>query len=473
MSITAISVGLFLASTLLVVHFTSTRHNPLKTYRPLDDDDVPFPAAGQASTVFSLSVLFGCYAGIFLLVGAAAIVGVTAGTATALFLIYLTRGNHREGYESFLEERQRTLGDAGMLAYFVQLTQVGLAVSELVFLRVLLITAFDIAPGMATMITLGVAFIGYCYCLIGGYNAVFRTDILQLIMIGIMCGVLIYGLLLQTTLHDFLHTAAMHIRHKRQYWSAGVTRPGAIEAVLDFATGFAAGCTFLLASPDTWKRVYIVSRPRRGRRRSMILLAAAAALPFLAVTPLILSLPPLPFGPINPQVFVSRLARTPLLLDAALLGVIASFLSAFDSALISAMHLNLLSRRSADPIFEEASRFRNLGGLQFLFIAVLFLVAIGFGNPALMATILMGTYAIAGGLILGTRGGTRSLPYGAVPSIIIVAFTAWFALILPDRAHFDVARSSDINFVPASATEFLATTAVALLLARSTRPEAA
>src|SRR5688572_1788272 len=89
----------------------------------LDDDDVPFPAAGQASTIFSLTALFAAYTGIFVVIGASAVIGLAAGSATALILIYRARRDESGSYEEFLERRALRSGGSISIAYFLILAQ--------------------------------------------------------------------------------------------------------------------------------------------------------------------------------------------------------------------------------------------------------------------------------------------------------------------------------------------------------------
>src|SRR5258708_3968258 len=83
------------------------------------------------------------------------------------------------------------------------------------------------------------------------------------------------------TLPRFLPAAAAKMVHHAGYWTAGSFGWPWLERVLDFSTGFLLGFAFLLVSPDTWKRVYIVSHP--ASRRGVWLLFMAAAFPFIAI----------------------------------------------------------------------------------------------------------------------------------------------------------------------------------------------
>lgn len=456
-----VAIVLFFVTTLLIVQ-VATRNRPLKMYRPLDDDDVPFPAAGQASTVFSLAALFGCYAGIFLLIGGLGVLGVAAGSAAALFMIRAAQADHSGGYESFLEDMRLRFHETRTVFFALFVLQLGFAVSELVFLRVVLLEAFGLTPSAASYAAIAVAVVGYCYCLTGGYNTVFRTDVVQLLTVTGMCVLLLIALCLSFSLSSFLTAAAGKMVHHGGYWTAGLFPWRWIDGVLDVLTGFLLGLAFLLVSPDTWKRVYIVSRSTRTH--PVLLLVAAAAFPFVAITPLILALPNLPHGVVDPSVFLQSLASSPLLLGATLIGVFASFLSAFDSALISATHVSLIAARHRRPTLEELDRYRLLAALHFVIISLLFVIGSRFGNPGIMATILMGTYPVLGGLLIGTRGATRNLPPGVFGLLFLLGCAGWIAWVLHDEARFHVGRTTDLNLVPGAGCCLLATAAISWIL---------
>src|SRR5258706_9119372 len=100
-------LGCFLLSILLIVHFSSQRR-PLASSAPLDvDDNLPAPWAGYASSVFSLSGIFGAFLGILLILGWSAMLGILLGVIGALFMIRsaITRSNPKT-FEDFLRGRR-------------------------------------------------------------------------------------------------------------------------------------------------------------------------------------------------------------------------------------------------------------------------------------------------------------------------------------------------------------------------------
>lgn len=463
-----VAIVLFFVTTLLIVQ-GATRTRPLKMYRPLDDDAVPFPAAGQASTVFSLAALFGCYSGIFMLIGGLGVLGVAAGSAAALLLIRASQASHRGGYETFLEDIRLRFADARTLFLALFVLQLGFAISELVFLRVVLLAAFGLTPSTASYAAIAVAIVGYCYCLTGGYNTVFRTDIVQLVTVAGMCVLLLGSLCMSMPLSRFMTAAAGKMIHHGGYWTAGLFGWPWVERILDVATGFLLGFAFLLVSPDTWKRVYIVSRSRP--KHAVLLLLLAAAFPFVAITPLILALPGLAHGVVDPSIFLRSMSGSQVLLGTTLIGVFASFLSSFDSALISATHVSLIAARQRRPTLEELDRFRLLAALHFFIVSVLFVLGSRFGNPGIMATILMGTYPVLGGLLIGTRAATRNLPTGAFGLLFLIGCAAWIGFVLTDETRFAVGRTTDLNLVPGAGCCLLASAAVSWILSWFPRRE--
>jgi hypothetical protein len=149
------------------------------------------------------------------------------------------------------------------------------------------------------------------------------------------------------------------------------------------------------------------------------------------------------------------------------LGVFSCFLSAFDSALISAVQLALVGARGRSPVDDELDRFRVLTGLAFLATVFFYLAALSIANPAFVATVLMGAYAIAGALVLATAGGQRLPPRGTVLTVCASGLALWMANLLPHPEYLTVARTQDINLVPLGVALFLAVTVIVALISKS------
>src|ERR1035437_8710369 len=227
----AYAVAVYFIVVLLIVFFGS-KTRPLAPTAPLDDDAVPFPAAGQASSIFSLTALFGAYTGIFLLVGLDAVIGLAAGSTAALLLIRRAGEKQACSYETFLAAREGSSPETKALGSFLVIMQLGFAVSELLLLRLALQSTFSLTPAQTAVAAPLLAFIGYSDCLLGGYSAIFRTDILQLGMIVLMCIVLLIHLGNTTTTAQFLVSANEHFFPPRVYWGGTVLGSRAVTAAL-------------------------------------------------------------------------------------------------------------------------------------------------------------------------------------------------------------------------------------------------
>jgi hypothetical protein len=435
--------------------------------RPLDDDAVPFPAAGQASTIFSLTALFAAYTGIFVIIGACAVAGLAAGSATALVLIARARRSEKGSYEGFLESRENVSSETLSIAYFLVLAQLGFAVSELLFLRGGLIVAFGLSARQATVAAVLVACIGYAYCLFGRYKGVFRTDILQLGVILLMCVGVLTHLMISRTPAEFLRAASQHFRHDAPYWRLVPTHSAVLQAIVDFVIAFPMGLAFLLASPDTWKRVFIVTNSEKHPRRSFGMLIVAAALPFLLITPVVLMLPPVGNTTVDPMTIRGVLTERPAVLSILVLGVFSCFLSAFDSALISAVQLALVARRYRSPVDDELDRFHVRAGFAFLAAVFGYIAALSIPNPAFIATVLMGVYAVAGALILATAGGRRDPKNGTVMIVAAAGVALWMAKLLPDPGYRTMVRARDVQLVPVGVSLFIAVAIVVFALSKA------
>jgi hypothetical protein len=76
-----------------------------------------------------------------------------------------------------------------------------------------------------------------------------------------------------------------------------------------------------------------------------------------------------------------------------------------------------------------------------------YLIALSIPNPAFVATVLMGAYAIAGGLVLGTCGARKLPRVGTVLILAAVGMFAWMAVLLPDAEYRKMARARDIQLI--------------------------
>src|SRR5829696_8623633 len=146
-------VAATLIASLLLVHF-SLQWRPLPHSKPLDVDyGLPLPEVAQASTVFSLTALFGAYLGIYLLLGIPALLGLGVGTTAGLLVIRRWIGKrHPSTFEAYLEA---VLGDqqrnAEVLAFSLAIIQCGFAASELVILKNFVVSSLALTDAQANL----------------------------------------------------------------------------------------------------------------------------------------------------------------------------------------------------------------------------------------------------------------------------------------------------------------------------------
>jgi hypothetical protein len=463
----AILVGFFFIGTLLFVHY-STRAAPLPVARPLDIDEVPFPVAGQASTVFSLTALFGAYYGMLVIFGVWALAGLVAGTILALICIrQVTLHATEVRYEDFLVSRLARFSDSLPIVPPFAAIQLLFAVSELLVLRRILAASFGVVPVHATLMATFVAIIGYTYSVTGGYNAIFRTDIVQLVFVLVMCGVLLSQFITDRTVIDVAAvTQRLHGLHTG-HWFGGSIPSGWMQHAFDFVVAFPMGMTFLLSSPDTWKRVFIVSRRNRSWR-AVLYLVAAGALPFLLILPLAFIARPIGSGTIDPLFILQDIGRSRIVMAFTLLGMLSSFLSAFNSAFISAVHLPLLQARRWRPVGSEIHRFRYLAGGTFIVIMFVFAAGINLGNPYAIGNFLLAPYALAGAITLGLCGARRTIKTKWVLWTWAIGLVWWVLFLVPYGTMWSTPSTKEANTIPPAMAAFCVVALVIYLASKDT-----
>jgi Na+/proline symporter len=440
--------GLFIAvlliASLLLVHF-SMRARPMARECPLDvDEGLPLPEAGQASSVFSLTALFGAYFGIYLVLGLPALAGLACGTVLGLALIrHWIRTRSAATFEGFLLEiLQGKPGNATAFGLALAAVQCAFAGSELLILREITRVALGLRSDHATILVIGLAIIGYFYVLFGGYMAVFRTDVLQFAMVAAMAvalGIVAFRL-------EIPAGWTARLAPRPGYWELPVLGGGWWLYAYHFFVGTVMGLGFLAASPDTWKRVFIVTK-LRGRTRFWIFLIVGVT-PFLLLLLLGIPTAPIPNGAVNAGQMFSAMLTSELLFVAASLGLVASFLSSFDSALLAAVQVGLILQRKKAPVEFESARFHWLMVTGLLTICLLFAALIHIGNPYLLANLLLGAYAIVAGVEIGSVGLLEGLPENSVLWILVVGFVGWFLYFVSNMGLPSVATTYQINTVP-------------------------
>ncbi len=455
-----IVAGAFLVGMLILVHFSS-RRRPIPSQRPLNvDRGLDLPWAGHASNVFSLTALFGGYIAILIVLGLPALFGIAIGSVLAILFMRnaIIRSGHTSFHE-FLVSRRFSVSEQGNGFYWLLLTitQIGFAASEVFILREIAVHAFNMTTGYANIFAGSVALIGYFYCLLGGYFAVFRTDVVQLFFMATMCVI--------ACVYAFAQLPGMTPSSQNPLlspllptvWCFGLKMLEDLHHLLNFLVGLVAGSSLLLSSPDTWKRIFLTSVHSGRGKYSFWILVFSGMIPFLLILPSVALMPPQSL--LDPRVFESLAIATQhrVFLFAITLGMMASFLSTFDSALISATHL-LLARSEVRAGAENAGLARYhylLGGSCIAAVAGAFMLLKEVSNPYFIGLVLLGCYSILGGTIVGTSGLGKPKPGRGFAWGGAVAIVSWFLIIVSYDDVLTRALPGQMTAIPAASLFFL------------------
>lgn len=424
-----LAIAVLLIGSLLLVHF-SVRAQPLPIRRPLDvDRRLPLPEVGQASTVFSLTALFGAYLGIYLILGIPAFAGIACGTVVSLFVIRSWIRYHQTlTFEDFLLSiLAGGIRNASAFALMVAAVQCAYATSELLLLREISKLLLGLSSDYATLLAVATGLIGYFYVLFGGYLAIYRTDILQLMLVGIMA----VAFAVQFMESDFLSSPASSIWPRPGYWEIPLFGSASeyLKYLFHFIVGAVMGFGLLAAAPDAWKRVFVVTVLRENTLLRFAAFVGVGVAPFIMLLPLAAATPPIPNGPFNTGQMFSGLLANETLFVAAALGLIASFLSAFNSAFLASVHVTLILQRKLHNIDSETGRFHWLMTTMLITIFCLFEGLLSFENPYLLANLLLGPYAVVAGMQAGTKAMPARLVEGSVLWIGVLGFVSWFLYV--------------------------------------------
>ena len=409
---------------------------------PLDVDDLPLPWAGYGSSTVSLSALFGAYSATLLVLGPACFTGVVLGVLGGLLLT----GRWISRLSQVTSKFQELLFSSTIFKdprpdriYWLLLSaaQFGLAISELVLLQQVFRRGLGFTQPYSIAATLAIALVCYFYCLLTGYQAVFRTDVLQYIVLLAVCVLL---LLLPSSLNE---TSEQPL-DARQSISAVpfgpeyLALPTVLRGLLDLLVGISLGMMPILGAPDTWKRVLLLQQKHGTGKASLILLAAAAA-PLVIVLLLFSHVAsesaagmfPLRFIFSTDSIFVRALL---------LFGMISAFMSTFDSANVSGVHI-LLKIKPLLPMKEhsERQRFHILLGCLFSILAFLFVAfSERLPHPYTVGIFLLGPVGIVVGLLTGTSLGIRRIAGSWPMSVAVASLVLWTGIFyyywtLPDN----------------------------------------
>jgi hypothetical protein len=452
--------GLLISSLLLAYY--SRRKQPMQADKPLDvDDDLPLPEFGQASTVFSLSALFGAYFGIAIVLGLPALTGLAFGTVLGLFLVHYWIGRYKpDRFETFLS-RLLEGNERNAAVYFLMISAVQCvyATSELLILRELAKAALGLKSEHATVVAIGVAIIGYFYVLLGGYLALFRTDVLQFVLVGLLAVASGVALLIRGLPAGW----AGRLLPRAGYWELPLVGTGAGLYAYHFIIAAVMGLGLLVASPDTWKRVYQVSRRDITPRARALIFVGVGVMPYVVLLPFAITVGLLAEGgALRRSLMFSAPSPGNLLFVAAASGLIASFLSAFNSALLASVHLGLMLARKKmgrdeTSVGREISRFYWLMSAALLAIFFLFKALPSLTNNAyLLSNFLLGPYALIAGVQIGTRGAASRLPEHSLLLLFAFGIAGWSVYFESARRGLPDAPSlSMVNMVPPGVFLFL------------------
>ena len=264
------------------------------------------------------------------------------------------------------------------------------------------------------------------------------------------------------------------IRHPPIAWSARLLpRPGYWEIpfigsgrgvyVYHFVIAAVMGFGCLVASPDTWKRVFQVSKRNSRSSLRFLTFATVGLAPYLVLFPFVLAIGPIPDGPLTQGlVFLPSLSSN-LVFVVAALGLVASFLSSFDSALLASVHVGLMLQRKKASVERELPRFHWLMVAALFTVFFIFKALYHFGNVYLLANFLMGAYALIGGIQLGTRGTVARLPEHSLLWIVVIGFAGWLIYFVQAGLP-EIPTTYQLNTVPCGVLLFVLTAVTCQLL---------
>jgi hypothetical protein len=452
-SLSGLAVAVLLISSLLLAHF-SIRAQPMRRSKPLDvDSGLPLPEVSQASTVFSLTALFGAYFGIFVVLGLPALGGVACGTVLSLFTIrYWIRSLNPRSFEEFLLRVFNSGNRNGVvLAVLLSLIQCSFAASELLILREISRVLLGLQPHQATLVAVAIGLIGYFYVLVGGYVAVFRTDILQFVFVAAMA--LAFSAYAITTGDA---GSLEKLWPRVGYWEFPISTFDIplITYPYQFLIGLVMGFAFLAAAPDTWKRVFIVTKLRSDTLPRFGLFIGVGLLPFIMLAPVVFSMPPIPDGILDTSRIYLTVPVDRSLFVIASLGLTCTFLSAFNSAVIISAHVGLILGRMQKRARIESDRYNWLLVSVLLTSFFIFQAFLSLGNPYLLGNLLLGPYTLAAGIQVGSWARPHRLPEGSVLWIAIAAMSCWAVYVGYAIKTPRVATTYQFNTVPVGVSIF-------------------
>jgi len=240
------------------------------------------------------------------------------------------------------------------------------------------------------------------------------------------------------------------------YWELPLPFPVSLVYGYHLFIGLVMGFGFLLASPDAWKRVFLVSATGRGRRR-FVFFAAVGAAPFLLLIPMGAATNPIPDGPLNAAAMWGGVLSSNALFVATSLGLVASFLSSFNGAILLSVHVGLLFRRLRKRLSTELPRFHWLMVTALLTVFCLFAALRSLENPYFLANLLLGPYAVVAGIVVGSGGAIDRLRDGSLVWVIVLGCVCWLLYFVSRLGIPTVPTTYQLNTVPTGALLFALT----------------
>ena len=198
----------------------------------------------------------------------------------------------------------------------------------------------------AMLVAIGVGLVGYFDVLFGGYMAVFRTDVLQFFFVLLMAFAFAAYAIWNGAID--LHGLSPRKGYWLPPWVTTAGTEGPLTYMYHAVIGTVMGFSFLAAAPDAWKRVFIVTKLREASFARFVIFVCVGLMPFVVVTPIALTMPPIPNGPLNTGLFYATIPVTDFMTVIAATGLTACFLSSFDSAVLSSVHVGLIIRRTSE-----------------------------------------------------------------------------------------------------------------------------
>jgi len=274
--------------------------------------------------------------------------------------------------------------------------------ADQVILRELSAIYLGVRPEHAALLASCLGVIAYFYVLFGGYVAVFRTDVLQFGFVVVMAG----AILVMAPEHLSSGGWAISLLLRKGYWEIPPVQSEELLFAYHFCVATVMGLGFIIASPDAWKRVFLVADSKRKLKRRFAVFMFAGIAPFVLLVPLGAVSGRLPDGIVDPAILWNGVLASNTLFVATALGLIASFLSAFNSAILGAVHVSLIARRQPGSP-SETRDFHWLMSAYLVVVCLLFGALSTQNNPYLLGNVLIGPFAVVAGILVGGRGRPR------------------------------------------------------------------